>query len=69
MMEKEVKRWQLFVLMEQDFVIMHQTVSFAFTKNPFTVQAANSFKWKGNAYFIQQERAMHTLYNQHLRLM
>lgn len=52
MMEKEVKRWQLFVLMEQDFVIMHQTVSFAFTKNPFTVQAANSFKWKGNAYFI-----------------
>lgn len=25
-------------------VIMHQTVSFAFTKNAFTAQAANSFK-------------------------
>lgn len=54
---------------QQDFVIMHQTVSFAFTENTFTAQAANRFKWKGNEYIIQQERAMHTLYNQRLCLI
>lgn len=53
----------------EDVVIIHQTVLFTLTKNVFMAQASNSLKGKGNAYFIQEERAMHTLYNQRLLVM
>lgn len=41
---------------ERDFVITHETVSFALTRGAFTAQAANSLEGKGNAYIIQQEK-------------
>lgn len=37
----------------QNFVITHQTISFASTKSSFSTPAASNLKRKGNAYIIQ----------------